>query len=54
MSLIIPYNECVLENSREIQGSQVVSPVQIYLDCSGLKGRGEEIADAIMTKEIIV
>ncbi|MDD3363199.1 MAG: type IV toxin-antitoxin system AbiEi family antitoxin [Hespellia sp.] len=52
--LIVPYNECVLENSRQIQGSQVVSPVQIYLDCRGLKGRGEEIADAIMTKEIIV
>ena len=53
VSLIIPYNECVLENSRQIQGSQVVSPVQIYLDCVGLKGRGEEIADAIMKKEII-
>lgn len=54
VSLIIPYNECILENSRQIQGSQVVSPVQIYLDCRGLKGRGEEMADAIMTKEIIV
>lgn len=53
ISLIVPYDECVLDNSRQMQDSQVVSPVQIYLDCMGLKGRGEEMADAIMTKEIM-
>ena len=31
----------------------VVSPVQIYLDCMQLKGRGEEMAEAVLMKEII-
>lgn len=33
--------------------SMVVSPLQIYLDSMQLKGRGEEMAEAILRKEII-
>ena len=53
LSIIEPYDECVLKDSRIMKGSHVVSPVQIYLDCMGLKGRGEELANAILIKEII-
>ena len=39
-------------DSRTIKGVSVVSPVQIYLDCMQLKGRGEEMAEAVFNKEI--
>ena len=39
-------------DSRTIKGVSVVSPVQIYLDCMQLKGRGEEMAEAVLNKEI--
>ena len=35
-----------------IDNSRVASPVQIYLDCMQLKGRGEEMAESIFNKEI--
>lgn len=38
---------------RVIGGVEVVSPIQIYLDCMQIKGRGEEMAEAVMKKEII-
>lgn len=41
-----------LHDSRKIDHQQVASPVQVYLDCMKLKGRGEEIAEAILSKEI--
>lgn len=45
--------EDLLIDSRTIQGYQVASPVQVYLDCMNLKGRGEEMADAVYRKEFI-
>lgn len=42
----------ILHDARMINDQQVASPVQVYLDCMRLKGRGEEIAQAIFTKEI--
>jgi len=42
----------LLYDFRELNGYQVASPVQIYLDCTKLKGRGEEMAEAILAKEI--
>lgn len=42
----------VFIDSREIQGCSIASPVQVYLDCMQLKGRGEEMAEAVYTKEI--
>lgn len=52
ISIIIPYDECVLRYSRIINGDSVVSPVQIYLDSMQLKGRGEELAEAVLLREI--
>jgi len=45
-------SEDLLYDWRERNGFQVVSPVQIYLDCMEMKGRGEEMAKAVLTKEI--
>ena len=51
---IIPLeNNSYIKDSRVIDGSMVVSPVQIYLDCMQIKGRGQEMADAVLKKEII-
>ena len=36
---------------QKIKGIDVVSPVQACLDLLGLKGRGEEAAQAILDKE---
>ncbi len=49
---IVKYDKCVGLNSRKIKNSLVASPVQVFLDCMSLKGRGEEIAEAILNKEI--
>lgn len=48
---ILPGEEYI-KDSRVINGNQVVSPVQAYLDCAQLKGRGEELAEAIYEREI--
>ena len=45
-------NDSYIKDSREIEESLVVSPIQIYLDCMQLKGRGEEMAEAVLMKEI--
>lgn len=45
--------ESCIRSSEEKQGYSVVSPVQIYLDCMQIKGRGEEMAEAVMRKEIL-
>lgn len=40
-------------DKRTVNGFKVVSPVQIYLDCMQIAGRGEESALTVMKKEII-
>ena len=39
----------VFADCREIGESRVASPVQVYLDCMQLKGRGEEMAEAVFS-----
>lgn len=46
-------NDSYVKDYRVIDESVVVSPVQIYLDSMQLKGRGEEMAEAVLRKEII-
>lgn len=46
-------NDCYIKDFRVIDGMAVVSPIQIYLDCMQLKGRGEEMAEAVLRKEIM-
>lgn len=51
VSIIIPYDPCIMVDTREIQGNRVASPVQVSLELFGLKGRGEEAAVAILERE---
>lgn len=46
-------NDSYIKDCRNIAGDIVVSPLQICLDSRQLKGRGEELAEAVLTKEII-
>ena len=46
-------NDSYIKDYRVIGDSAVVSPLQIYLDCMQIKGRGEEMADAVLKKEIL-
>jgi hypothetical protein len=42
----------VLYGARPIDGICVATPVQVYLDLVGLKGRGEEAANALLEEVI--
>lgn len=48
VSLIEPYDEGVLMDSRDSDGVQIVSPLQAYLDLRGNVARGEEAAEALL------
>jgi hypothetical protein len=50
--LLTPYDEGVLYGSSDVAGLQIVSPVQVYLDLFGYRGRGEEAAEAILERVI--
>lgn len=47
ISLLIPYDEGVFFDSRDVEGTQLVTPVQIYLDLQAYRGRGQEAAQAM-------
>jgi hypothetical protein len=52
--VILPLeNDSYIKDYRVIGDSVVVSPLQIYLDSMQIKGRGEEMAEAVLRKEII-
>ena len=46
--LLLPYDEGVFYGAQVIDGIRIVSPLQIYLDLKGYKGRGEEAADVLL------
>lgn len=48
VSLLVPYDDGVFYDSQDIKGLKVVSPVQLYLDVIGFRGRGEEAAQALL------
>ena len=52
VTLLDPYDEGVLFGLDDIENSQVVSPVQVFLDLKSLRGRGEEAADILLEKVI--
>jgi hypothetical protein len=47
--LLEPYDEGVFYAATKTGESLVVSPVQVYLDLLGVKGRGEDVAEIIYT-----
>ena len=52
VTVYIADSEEVFADRRVINKSCVASPVQVFLDCMQLKGRGEEMAEAVLSKEI--
>ncbi len=52
VTLLQPYDEGVFYGLQSINGVNVVSDIQLYLDLKGYKGRGEEAAQAIFEKRI--
>ncbi len=52
VKLIEPRDAGVFYGTRDIAGSPVVSPIQIYLDLMQISGRGEEAATAILEEVI--
>lgn len=52
VSLFTPYDDGVFYGSRRIDGIEIASPIQLYLDLLGFRGRGEEAANALLEKEI--
>lgn len=52
VTLLEPYDEGVFYGSQEIEGSQVVSPIQTFLDLKSLRGRGEEAAEVLFERVI--
>ncbi len=46
-------NDSYIKDCRVIDEAAVVSPLQIYLDSMQIKGRGEEMAEAVLKKEIL-
>jgi len=52
VSLVRPFDAGVFYGRRSVDGVWIASPVQIYLDLMGVKGRGEEAARAIIEEVI--
>lgn len=50
--LLKPYDSGVFYNSRLVEDTPVVSPIQAYLDLNSYRGRGEEAAQEILDKVI--
>lgn len=50
VSLLSPYDEGVFYGTREVEGIRVASPIQVYLDLIGFRGRGEEAAQPILER----
>ena len=48
LTVLTPYDEGVFYGAAEREGVYLTSPVQIYLDLAGFRGRGEEAAEAIL------
>ncbi|MGA9193360.1 MAG: type IV toxin-antitoxin system AbiEi family antitoxin [Anaerolineales bacterium] len=52
VTILEPYDEGVFYGAERFDGVSVVSPVQIYLDVKGFRGRGEEAAEALLEQVI--
>ena len=52
VTLLSPYDDGVFYGAADINGIQIVSPVQAYLDLIGFRGRGEEAATFLLEQVI--
>lgn len=52
VTLLTPYDDGVFYEATEGDGVRMVSPVQVYLDLIGYRGRGEEAASFLLEQVI--
>ncbi|MBI5576447.1 MAG: hypothetical protein HY896_08810 [Deltaproteobacteria bacterium] len=52
VTLLEPYDDGVFYGAKEVDGIRVASPVQVYLDLKGFRGRGEEAAVKLLDEVI--
>jgi len=52
VELIEPYDEGVFYDRTQVEGLQVASPIQLYLDLRARSGRGEEAAETLLKEEL--
>lgn len=52
VTVLSPYDDGVFYGAADINGIQIVSPVQAYLDLIGYRGRGEEAATFLLEQVI--
>jgi len=52
VELIEPYDEGVFYAQKQVEGLQVASPVQLYLDLRARSGRGEEAAETLLKEKL--
>jgi hypothetical protein len=53
VSLLTPYDDGVFYGAKNYEGSRVVSPIQLYLDLHGFRGRGEDAAKVLLDEVIL-
>lgn len=52
VELIEPYDEGVFYDQTRVEGIQIASPIQLYLDLRARPGRGEEAAETLLEETI--
>lgn len=52
VTLLTPYDDGVYYGAETVDGMMIASPIQLYLDIVGFKGRGEESAAMLLEKVI--
>lgn len=52
VTLLEPYDDGVFYGTEEEDGIRLASPVQVYLDLKGFRGRGEEAAEKLLDEVI--
>lgn len=52
VTLLTPYDDGVFYDTREVGGIRIATPIQVYLDLMGFRGRGEEAAQTLLERVI--
>ncbi len=52
VTLLSPYDDGVFYGAAEVDGLRIASPIQVYLDLIGYRGRGEEAATFLLEQVI--
>jgi len=52
VTVLIPYDKGVFYGSRKVQGVNIVSDIQLYLDLNSFKQRGKDTAEFLLDRRI--